>query len=125
MPLQHRHNQPSLNRFGNQQRKQTKNAPQPIIEDYLLRGELEKTNEPYALAKIAGIKLCESLRKQYNFDAISLMPTNLYGPGDNYHKKNSHVMASLIRKFCNAKINNEKKVTCWGNGEPMREFQRN
>ena len=99
-----------------------KNAPQPIIEDYLLKGELEKTNEPYALAKIAGIKLCESLRKQYNFDAISLMPTNLYGPGDNYHKKNSHVMASLIRKFCDAKINNDKKVICWGTGEPMREF---
>ena len=99
-----------------------KNAAQPIIEDYLLTGELEKTNEPYALAKIAGIKLCEALRKQYNFDAISLMPTNLYGPGDNYHKKNSHVMASLISKFCDAKINNEKKVTCWGTGEPMREF---
>ena len=99
-----------------------KNASQPIIEDYLLTGELEQTNEPYAIAKIAGIKLCESLRKQYNFDAISLMPTNLYGPGDNYHKENSHVMASLIRKFCDAKKNNEKKVICWGTGKPMREF---
>ncbi len=99
-----------------------KNAPQPIIEDYLLKGELEQTNEPYALAKIAGIKLCESLRRQYDFDAISLMPTNLYGPGDNYHKKNSHVMASLIKKFCDAKKYNDKKVICWGTGKPMREF---
>tara|TARA_B100000886_G_scaffold337886_1_gene299584 strand:- start:34615 stop:35607 length:993 start_codon:yes stop_codon:yes gene_type:complete len=99
-----------------------KNAPQPIKEDYLLKGELEKTNEPYAVAKIAGIKLCESLRRQYDFDAISLMPTNLYGTGDNYHIKNSHVMASLIKKFCDAKKNNDKKVICWGTGKPMREF---
>ena len=99
-----------------------KNVLQPIKEDYLLKGDLEKTNEPYAIAKIAGIKLCESLRRQYDFDAISLMPTNLYGPGDNYHIKNSHVMASLIKKFCDAKKNNEKKVICWGTGKPMREF---
>ena len=74
-------------------------ASQPIKEDYLLTGSLEPTNEWYAIAKIAGIKLCDALRKQYNFDAISLMPTNLYGTGDNYHSQNSHVMASFIRKF--------------------------
>ncbi len=95
---------------------------QPIIEESLLTGALENTNEPYAIAKISGIKLCESLRKQYNFDAISLMPTNLYGPNDNYHSKNSHVMAALIRKFCEAYINDEKYVKCWGSGMPEREF---
>ena len=99
-----------------------KNAPQPIKEEYLLDGTLEKTNESYAIAKIAGLKLCESLRIQKNFDAISLMPTNLYGPGDNYHPEYSHVLASLIRKFSYAKKNSEKKVTCWGTGEPLREF---
>ena len=97
-------------------------SKQPIKEEYLLEGQLEKTNEFYAIAKIAGIKLCESLRNQYKFDAISLMPTNLYGPGDNYHYENSHVMASLIRKFDEAKKNNLSKVICWGSGNPMREF---
>ncbi len=97
-------------------------ASQPITEEALLKSSLEKTNEFYAIAKIAGIKLCESLRKQYNFDAISLMPTNLYGPRDNYHHKNSHVMASLIKKFNDAKKTNRKRVICWGTGDPMREF---
>ena len=95
---------------------------QPISEDYLLKGKLEETNESYAIAKIAGIKLCQSLRKQYGFDAISLMPTNLYGPNDNYHNKNSHVMAALIKRFCIAKRENYKSVTCWGTGSPLREF---
>ena len=99
-----------------------KYANQPIKEEYLLNGILEPTNEYYAIAKISGIKLCEALRKQYNFNSISLMPTNLYGPGDNYHPENSHVMASLIRKFCEAKKFNHKTVTCWGTGSPMREF---
>ena len=99
-----------------------KNAKQPIKEEYLLSDELESTNEWYAIAKIAGLKLCESFRIQNNFDAISLMPTNLYGPGDNYHPTNSHVMAALIRKFCNAVKNNSKKVECWGSGKPLREF---
>ena len=99
-----------------------KYAKQPIKEDYLLNSELEPTNEWYAIAKISGIKLCQSLRIQYGFDAISLMPTNLYGPGDNYHPTNSHVMASLIRKFSEAKKNNLSSVTCWGNGSALREF---
>ena len=95
---------------------------QPIKENFLLTGELETTNEYYAIAKIAGLKLCQAYRKQYNFDAISLMPTNLYGPRDNYHPNDSHVMASLIRKFHNAKINHLNNVTCWGTGKPLREF---
>ena len=99
-----------------------KYSEQPIKEEYLLNGSLEITNECYAIAKITGIKLCESLRHQYGFDAISLMPTNLYGPGDNYHPENSHVMASLLMKFINAKRNSLKKVTCWGTGSPLREF---
>ena len=99
-----------------------KESKQPIKEEYLLSGYLEPTNEAYALAKIAGIKTCDALRKQYNFDAISLMPTNMYGPGDNYHLKNSHVFASLARKFVFAKKTNKNTVTCWGNGEPLREF---
>ena len=99
-----------------------KYANQPIKEESLLDGKLEITNEGYALAKISGIKLCEALRTQYGFDAISLMPTNLYGPGDNYHPYNSHVMASLIRKFAEAKIKNYKTITCWGTGKPLREF---
>ena len=99
-----------------------KYAEQPIKEETLLTGELESTNEWYAIAKIAGIKLCESLRKQYGFDAISLMPTNLYGPGDNYHPHNSHVLPALIRRFNEAAKNNEKSVTCWGSGKPYREF---
>ena len=94
----------------------------PIDEDSLLKGPLEKTNQCYAIAKISGIKLCSSIREQYGFDAISLMPTNLYGPGDNYHLTNSHVLPSLIRKFYSAKVNNKSNVTCWGSGSPKREF---
>lgn len=97
-------------------------AQQPILEDSLLNGSLELTNQWYAIAKISGIKLCESLRLQYGFDAISLMPTNLYGPGDNYHPTNSHVMASLIKKFCEASFNSSSVVNCWGTGSPLREF---
>ena len=97
-------------------------AAQPIKEESLLEGKLEKTNEWYAIAKIAGIKLCEALRIQEGFDSICLMPTNLYGPGDNYHSKESHVMAALIRKFYEAKKNKLSSVTCWGSGKPLREF---
>ena len=97
-------------------------AEQPIKEESLLTGSLEPTNEWYAIAKISGIKLCESLRKQYGFDAISLMPTNLYGPGDNYHPENSHVLPALIRRFHEAKESGAENVTCWGTGSPMREF---
>ena len=99
-----------------------KNAAQPIREEALLKNSLESTNESYAIAKIAGLKLCESLRAQYGFDAISLMPTNLYGPNDNYHPQNSHVMAALIRKFLIAKRENLPSVTCWGSGQVFREF---
>ena len=99
-----------------------KYAKQPIEEEDLLSGSLEQTNQSYAIAKIAGIKLCEALRTQYKFDAISLMPTNLYGPGDNYHPLNSHVLPALIRKFYNAKVKKLKSVQCWGTGSPMREF---
>ncbi len=97
-------------------------ATQPLKEEFLLTGPLEKTNEPYAIAKIAGIKLCTALKRQYRFDAISIMPTNLYGPGDNYHDDDSHVMPALIRKFYNAKNRNEAEVNCWGTGFPKREF---
>ena len=97
-------------------------AAQPIREEAFLTGALEITNECYAVAKIAGIKLCESLRQQYGFDAISLMPTNLYGPGDNYHPENSHVFAALLRRFREAKNSGAESVTCWGTGSPMREF---
>tara|TARA_B100001093_G_scaffold519775_1_gene610390 strand:+ start:3649 stop:4677 length:1029 start_codon:yes stop_codon:yes gene_type:complete len=97
-------------------------AKQPIKEEYLLTGNLEKSNEFYAIAKIAGLKLCEALKIQYGFDAISLMPTNLYGPGDNYHPANSHVLPALIRKFEEAKREKLKKVVCWGTGNPLREF---
>ena len=97
-------------------------APQPIKEEYLLNSSLEETNEYYAIAKIAGLKLCESLRVQYGFDAISLMPTNLYGVGDNYDLENSHVMAAFIRKFVEAKKYSKKEVICWGSGKPFREF---
>ena len=97
-------------------------ASQPIKEEELLKGSLEKTNQWYAVAKIAGIKLCEALREQYDFDAISLMPTNLYGPGDNYHPNDSHVMASLIRKFYTAKKESLPLVNCWGTGSAYREF---
>jgi GDP-L-fucose synthase len=99
-----------------------KMAQQPLKEEYLLTGALEPTNEWYAIAKIAGIKMCQAYRKQYGFDAISIMPTNLYGPGDNFDLQNSHVLPALIRKFHEAKINNEQKVTVWGTGSPKREF---
>ena len=99
-----------------------KESLQPIKEEYLLSGNLEKTNEFYAIAKIAGLKLCEALNKQYGFDAISLMPTNLYGTGDNYDLQNSHVLPALIRRFCEAKEKNFKSVTCWGDGSALREF---
>lgn len=97
-------------------------APQPLKEEYLLSGELEYTNEPYAIAKIAGIKLVENYRKQYNCAFISAMPTNLYGPNDNYDLNNSHVLPALIRKFHEAKIQNLPNVTVWGTGSPLREF---
>jgi GDP-L-fucose synthase len=97
-------------------------APQPIKEESLLTGPLEATNEWYAIAKIAGIKLCQALRKQHGFDAISLMPTNLYGLGDNYHPSNSHVIAALLRRFYEAHQINAPSVTCWGSGTPRREF---
>lgn len=97
-------------------------APQPIKESYLLTGELEATNEPYAIAKIAGIKLCESYNKQYGCNFISVMPTNLYGPNDNYDLNNAHVLPALLRKFHEAKINNAKTVEVWGTGTPKREF---
>ena len=97
-------------------------AEQPIQEESLLTGSLEETNEWYAIAKIAGIQLCRALRAQHGFDAISLMPTNLYGPGDNYHPSNSHVMAALLRRFYLAEKNNTSEVTCWGSGLPKREF---
>ena len=99
-----------------------KMAQQPLKEEYLLTGALEPTNEWYAIAKIAGIKMCQAYRKQYGFDAISLMPTNLYGPGDNFDLQNSHVLPALIRKFHEAKTNNEPNVTVWGTGSPKREF---
>ena len=97
-------------------------ADQPIREEALLTGSLEPTNEWYAIAKIAGIELCRALRQQVGFDAISLMPTNLYGPGDNYHPTNSHVLPSLIRRFHAAQLAGEPSVTCWGTGTPLREF---
>ena len=97
-------------------------APQPMKEEHLLTGELEPTNECYAIAKIAGIKMCEAYKKQYGFNAISLMPTNLYGPGDNFNLENSHVMPALIRKFHDAKVKNLPKVEVWGTGTPKREF---
>ena len=99
-----------------------KSSKCPIREEELLSSYLEKTNESYAIAKIAGIKLCEAIRKQKGFDTISLMPTNLYGPGDNYDSENSHVIASLLKKFILAKRNNLKEVVCWGTGNPLREF---
>jgi GDP-L-fucose synthase len=99
-----------------------KNAPQPLKEEYLLSGYLEETNEPYAIAKIAGIKLCESYRRQYGCDFISAMPTNLYGPNDNYDLNNSHVIPALIRKFYEAKESKSPTVVVWGSGKPLREF---
>lgn len=97
-------------------------APQPMTESCLLTGELEKTNEAYALAKISGLKYCEFLNKQYGTDYISVMPTNLYGPNDNYHPEHSHVLPALIRRFHEAKENNLPEVVCWGDGSPLREF---
>lgn len=97
-------------------------APQPLKEDYLLTGPLEPTNEPYAIAKIAGIKMCDAYRSQYGCNYISVMPTNLYGYNDNYHPQNSHVLPALIRRFHEAKINNTPEVTIWGTGSPKREF---
>jgi GDP-L-fucose synthase len=99
-----------------------KMAPQPIKEDYLLTGPLEPTNEWYAIAKIAGIKMCQAYRREYGFNAISLMPTNLYGPGDNFDLQNSHVLPALIRKFHEAKSRAAKNVEIWGTGTPRREF---
>ena len=99
-----------------------KYAKQPMKEDVLLAGYLEPTNEPYAIAKIAGIKLCESYNRQYGRDFRSVMPTNLYGPGDNYHLENSHVVSALIRRFHEAKVNGHETVVVWGTGNPRREF---
>lgn len=99
-----------------------KMAPQPLKEEYLLTGLLEPTNEPYAIAKIAGIKLCDAYRAQYGCNFISVMPTNLYGYNDNYHPENSHVLPALIRRFHEAKVNNAANVTIWGTGSPKREF---
>ena len=97
-------------------------APQPLKESYLLSGYLEETNEPYAIAKIAGIKMCEAYRAQYGCDFISVMPTNLYGPNDNYDLENSHVLPAMIRKFQEAKERGDASMTLWGSGSPMREF---
>ncbi len=99
-----------------------KNCPQPMKEEYLLTGELEKTNEPYAIAKIAGIKMCESYNRQYGTKFFAVMPTNLYGPWDNYDLQTSHVLPALIRKIHEAKINGEQAVKLWGSGRPRREF---
>ena len=99
-----------------------KMAPQPIKEDYLLTGPLEASNEWYAVAKIAGLKMCQAYRREFGFNAISLMPTNLYGPGDNFDREHSHVLPALIRRFHEAKLRNDAKVTVWGTGTPRREF---
>jgi GDP-L-fucose synthase len=99
-----------------------KNAPQPMKEEYMLTGELEPTNEPYAIAKIAGLKMCESYNRQYGCNFFTVLPTNLYGPNDNYDLNNSHVLPALLRKFHEAKINNEPFVVVWGSGKPKREF---
>ncbi|HJZ12850.1 MAG TPA: GDP-L-fucose synthase [Acidobacteriota bacterium] len=97
-------------------------APQPLKEEYLLSSPLEPTNEPYAIAKIAGIKMCQAYNRQYGTNFISVMPTNLYGPNDNFELQNSHVLAALVRKFSDAKKNGDKTVTVWGSGKPSREF---
>lgn len=99
-----------------------RDCPQPIKEEYLLTGPLEPTNEWYAIAKIAGLKMCQAYRKQYGFDAICAMPTNLYGPGDNYHPENSHVVPALIRRIHEAKQRGDEEVVIWGTGMPRREF---
>lgn len=97
-------------------------APQPITEEALLTGPLEPTNEPYAMAKIAGIRLCDAYNRQYGTDFISAMPTNMYGPGDNYHPENSHVLPAMIRRFHEARVSGANEVVCWGTGTPLREF---
>jgi GDP-L-fucose synthase len=97
-------------------------SPQPIKEEYLLTGPLEPTNEPYAVAKIAGIKLCQAYRREFGFDAICAMPTNLYGPADNFNRENSHVLPALIRRFHDAKVRGDERVVAWGTGTPRREF---
>lgn len=97
-------------------------APQPLKEEALLTGPLEPTNEPYAIAKIAGIRLCDAYNRQYGTNFISAMPTNMYGPGDNYHPENSHVLPALIRRFHEAKVSGAPEVVCWGTGTPLREF---
>ena len=97
-------------------------APQPMKEEHLLTGPLEPTNEPYAIAKIAGIRLCDAYNRQYGTDFIAAMPTNMYGPGDNYHPENSHVLPAFIRRFHEAKVQGLEKVVCWGSGSPLREF---
>lgn len=99
-----------------------RDCPQPIREEYLLTGALEPTNEPYAIAKIAGLKMCQAYRRQYGFDAIVAMPTNLYGPGDNFHPENSHVLPAMIRRFHEAKKRGDNEVVIWGSGTPRREF---
>src|SRR5690348_3242613 len=99
-----------------------RDCPQPIREDYLLTGPLESTNEWYAIAKIAGTKMCEAYRRQYGFDAITAMPTNLYGPGDNYDAANSHVLPALIRRLHEATVRGDKQASIWGSGEALREF---
>jgi GDP-L-fucose synthase len=99
-----------------------RDCPQPIKEEYLLTGTLEPTNEPYAIAKIAGIKLCESYNQQYGTQYVSVMPTNLYGPNDNYHLENCHVLPAMIRKVHEAKLRGDKELVVWGSGQPMREF---
>ena len=99
-----------------------KHAPQPMAEDVLLTGALEPTNEPYAIAKIAGLKMCDAYRDQHGCNFISAMPTNLYGPGDNYHPENSHVLPALLRRFHEAQVSGTAEVVCWGTGSPMREF---
>ena len=99
-----------------------RDCPQPIKEEYLLTGPLESTNEWYAIAKIAGLKMCQAYRQQYGFDAICAMPTNLYGPADNFHPENSHVVPALIRRFHEAKLVNAPEVVIWGSGQPLREF---
>lgn len=99
-----------------------RDCPQPIKEDYLLTGPLESTNEPYAIAKIAGLKMCESFNRQYQTEYVTVMPTNLYGPNDNYDLANSHVLPALLRKAHEAKLRGDKKLVVWGSGKPMREF---
>ncbi|MBD8880533.1 GDP-L-fucose synthase [Rhodanobacter sp. 7MK24] len=99
-----------------------RDCPQPIKEDYLLTGPLEPTNEPYAIAKIAGLRMCQAYRLEHGFNAIVAMPTNLYGPGDNYHPENAHVVPALIRRFHESKLSDSQEIAIWGNGTPMREF---